>query len=55
MDDESARALTRGLSPQLSLNLLMIRDEGVRSWRYALRDDGLEGVGPALASYLGGK
>jgi DNA-binding transcriptional ArsR family regulator len=38
-----------------SAGLLTIRDEGVRGWRYALRDDGLEGVGPALASYLRGK
>jgi DNA-binding transcriptional ArsR family regulator len=35
-----------------SAGLLTIRAEGVRGWRYALRDDGLEGVGPALASYL---
>ena len=35
-----------------SAGLLSIRDEGVRGWRYALRQDGLEGVGPALASYL---
>jgi DNA-binding transcriptional ArsR family regulator len=38
-----------------SAGLLTIRDEGVRGWRYALRDDGLEEVGPALRSYLRGK
>jgi len=38
-----------------SAGLLTIRDEGVRGWRYALRDDGLDGVGPALASYLRAK
>ena len=35
-----------------SAGLLTIRDEGVRGWRYALRDDGLDAVGPGLASYL---
>lgn len=35
-----------------SAGLLTIRDDGVRGWRYALREDGLEEVGPALASYL---
>ena len=35
-----------------SAGLLTIRDDGVRGWRYALRDDGLEGVGSALETYL---
>jgi DNA-binding transcriptional ArsR family regulator len=35
-----------------SAGLLTIRDDGVRGWHYALREDGLEEVGPALATYL---
>ena len=35
-----------------SAGLLSIRDEGERGWRYALRADGLSGVGPELESYL---
>ena len=35
-----------------SAGLLTIRDDGVRGWRYALRDAGLEGVGSALETYL---
>ncbi len=35
-----------------SAGLLSIRDEGERGWRYALREDGLRGVGPELDSYL---
>jgi DNA-binding transcriptional ArsR family regulator len=35
-----------------SAGLLTIHDDGVRGWRYALREDGLDEVGPALAGYL---
>jgi DNA-binding transcriptional ArsR family regulator len=36
-----------------SAGLLTIRDEGERGWRFALREDGLRGLGPELESYLG--
>jgi DNA-binding transcriptional ArsR family regulator len=36
-----------------SAGLLAIRDDGVRGWRYGLRDDGLRDVAPALTAYLG--
>jgi DNA-binding transcriptional ArsR family regulator len=35
-----------------SAGLLTIRDEGELGWRYALRDDGLEGLAPDLEAYL---
>ncbi len=36
-----------------SAGLLAIHDEGVRGWRYAIRDDGIRDIGPSFEAWLG--